>query len=167
MNLARYSINTQIFTWIIILIALLGGTWGFLSVGRLEDPAFTIKQAVVVTGYPGASAEQVAREVSEPLETAIQQMEELDYLETINTPGQSLINVVTKMNYRGADLTGSGATCATGADAAAHLPDGAQAPFVNDGFGDVFGIYYAVTAPGLSDTELHRLARFLRRRCWR
>ncbi|MEZ5722363.1 MAG: hypothetical protein R3D59_12490 [Paracoccaceae bacterium] len=49
MNLARYSINTQIFTWIIILIALLGGTWGFLSVGRLEDPAFTIKQAVVVT----------------------------------------------------------------------------------------------------------------------
>ncbi|MCB1350793.1 MAG: efflux RND transporter permease subunit, partial [Maritimibacter sp.] len=90
MNLARYSINTQIFTWIIILIALLGGTWGFLSVGRLEDPAFTIKQAVVVTGYPGASAEQVAREVSEPLETAIQQMEELDYLETINTPGQSL-----------------------------------------------------------------------------
>ena len=164
MNLARYSINTQIFTWIIILIALLGGTWGFLSVGRLEDPAFTIKQAVVVTGYPGASAEQVAREVSEPLETAIQQMEELDYLETINTPGQSLINVVTKMNYRGADLDRIWRDLRNRvADAAAHLPDGAQAPFVNDGFGDVFGIYYAVTAPGLSDTELHGLARFLRR----
>ncbi|MCB1350790.1 MAG: efflux RND transporter permease subunit, partial [Maritimibacter sp.] len=158
MNLARYSINTQIFTWIIILIALLGGTWGFLSVGRLEDPAFTIKQAVVVTGYPGASAEQVAREVSEPLETAIQQMEELDYLETINTPGQSLINVVTKMNYRGADLDRIWRDLRNRvADAAAHLPDGAQAPFVNDGFGDVFGIYYAVTAPGLSDTELHGL----------
>ena len=164
MNLARYSINTQIFTWIVILAALLGGTWGFLSVGRLEDPAFTIKQAVVVTGYPGASAEQVSREVSEPLETAIQQMEELDYLETVNTPGHSLINVVIKSTYRGKDLDGIWRDLRNRvADAALNLPDGAQKPFVNDAFGDVFGLYYAVTAPGLSDTELHGLARFLRR----
>lgn len=164
MNLARYSINTQIFTWIIIFAALLGGSWGFFSVGRLEDPAFTIKQAVVVTGYPGASAGQVAREVSEPLETAIQQMAELDFLETVNTPGQSLINVHVKSIYDGRDLDGIWRDLRNRvSDAAGGLPDGAQAPYVNDAFGDVFGLYYAVTAPGLSDTELHGLARTLRR----
>lgn len=164
MNLARYSINTPIFTWIIILAALLGGIWGFLSVGRLEDPAFTIKQAVVVTPYPGASAEEVAREVSEPLETAIQQMEELDFLESVNTPGQSLINVVIKSTYGGPDLDGIWRDLRNRvADAAQGLPEGAGAPYVNDAFGDVFGLYYAVTAPGLSDTELHGLARSLRR----
>ena len=67
MDIARASIDRPLYTWIVILICLLGGIWGFMTLGRLEDPAFTIKTAVVVTQYPGASAEQVAREVSEPL----------------------------------------------------------------------------------------------------
>jgi multidrug efflux pump subunit AcrB len=62
MDIARASIDRPLYTWIIMLVALLGGIWGFLNLGRLEDPAFTIKQAVVVTHYPGASAEQVARQ---------------------------------------------------------------------------------------------------------
>ncbi|MEZ5722364.1 MAG: hypothetical protein R3D59_12495 [Paracoccaceae bacterium] len=85
-------------------------------------------------------------------------MEELDYLETI-TPGQSLINVVTKMNYCGPILTDL-ARPAQPRPMPRRTHGRGPAPFVNDGFGDVFGIYYAVTAPGLSDTELHGLARF-------
>ena len=73
MNIARSSIERPLMTWLIILGALLGGLWGFATIGRLEDPAFTIKNAIVFTQYPGASADQVAREVSEPLESAIQQ----------------------------------------------------------------------------------------------
>ena len=64
MSIARGSIENPIFTWILILISLFGGIWGFQSLGRLEDPAFTIKQAIVVTQYPGASAEQVTTEIS-------------------------------------------------------------------------------------------------------
>lgn len=66
MDIARGSINRPLYTWIIMLAALLGGIWGFLNLGRLEDPAFTIKSAVIATQYPGANSEQVAREVSEP-----------------------------------------------------------------------------------------------------
>lgn len=64
MDIARFSINNPIYTWIVILTCLIGGIWGFSSLGRLEDPAFTIKVAVVVTQYPGATAEEVAAEVS-------------------------------------------------------------------------------------------------------
>ena len=66
MSIARAAIDRSLFTWLIILGCIFGGLWGFFSLGRLEDPAFTIKQAVVITNYPGASAEQVSIEVSEP-----------------------------------------------------------------------------------------------------
>ena len=89
MNIARASIDKPILTWIVILISLFGGVWGFATLGRLEDPAFTIKTAVVVTQYPGASAEQVMTEVTEPLEAAIQRMGEVDRITSINRPGLS------------------------------------------------------------------------------
>ncbi len=104
MNIARASIEKPILTWIVILGCLLGGLWGFASLGRLEDPAFTIKQAVISTTYPGASAEQVARELSEPLESAIQQMGEIDIITSVNQPGRSLIEVEVKSTYDGSAL---------------------------------------------------------------
>ncbi|KUJ73358.1 multidrug transporter AcrB [Ruegeria marisrubri] len=164
MNIARASIDRPLYTWLIILIALLGGIWGFFSLGRLEDPAFTIKQAVIATEYPGATAEQVALEVSEPLESAIQQMSEVDVITSVNRPGQSLIEVEIKMTYDGEELPDIWTKLrAKIRDAARGLPQGVGQPFVNDGFGDVFGLFYAVTAEGFSDAEKHELATFLRR----
>ena len=164
MNIARASIDRPIYTWLIILIALFGGIWGFLSLGRLEDPAFTIKNAVIVTQYPGATAEQVALEVSEPLESAIQQMGEVDTITSVNQPGRSLIEVEIKSTYDGSELPAVWTRLrAKIRDAARGLPSGVDQPFVNDGFGDVFGLFYAVTAEGFSDAEKHELATFLRR----
>ncbi len=164
MNIARASIDRPIYTWLIILIALLGGIWGFLSLGRLEDPAFTIKNAVISTQYPGATAEQVALEVSEPLESAIQQMGEVDTITSINQPGFSLIEVEIKSTYDGTELPDVWTKLrAKMRDAAGHLPSGVSEPRVNDGFGDVFGLFYAVTADGFSDAEKHELSTFLRR----
>lgn len=164
MNIARASIEKPILTWIVILGCLLGGLWGFASLGRLEDPAFTIKQAVISTTYPGASAEEVARELSEPLESAIQQMGEIDTITSVNQPGQSLIEIEIKSTYDGSELPEIWTKLrAKVRDAARGLPPGAGEPFVNDGFGDVFGLYYAVTAPGYSDAEIHHLATWLRR----
>ena len=162
MNIARASIEKPIFTWIVILGCLLGGLWGFFSLGRLEDPAFTIKTAVVVTQYPGASAHQVAREVSEPLESEIQKMSEVKRIESMNQPGLSWISVEMKDTFDGAALPEIWTKLRNRVNDA-RLPDGAAAPFVNDSFGDVFGIYYAVTAPGYSDSEIYDLSRFLRR----
>ncbi|MAS41568.1 MAG: MFS transporter [Rhodobacteraceae bacterium] len=164
MNIARLSIDKQILTWMIILTCLLGGIWGFTSIGRLEDPSFTIKQAVIVTQYPGASAAEVAEEVSEPLESAIQKMGELDTITSINAPGASLIEVEIKSIYDGDALPEIWTDLrAKVRDAARALPEGVATPVVDDGFGDVFGIYFAVTAEGLSNAEIHELATFLRR----
>ena len=164
MDIARNSINRPLYTWIIMLVALFGGIWGFLNLGRLEDPAFTIKQAVIVTAYPGASAEQVAREVTEPLESAIQKMGEVKTITSINRPGNSLIEVEMQDTYDGTELPAIWTDLrAKIRDAARGLPDGVSQPLVNDSFGDVFGLFYAVTAEGYSDAEKHELSTFLRR----
>ncbi|GAA5079698.1 efflux RND transporter permease subunit [Roseibacterium beibuensis] len=164
MTIARASIDKPIITWIIILVCLFGGIWGFLTLGRLEDPAFTIKQAVVITQYPGASAEQVAEEVSEPLEAAIQRMGEVSEITSVNRPGVSRIDVEVEDTIRGDDLPQVWTELRQQIDGVVgSLPDGAGAPFVDDGFGDVYGIFFAVTAEGFTDAERHQLATFLRR----
>ncbi|QTN36285.1 efflux RND transporter permease subunit [Cognatishimia activa] len=162
MNIARISIDRPILTGIIILGCFLGGLWGFSTLGRLEDPAFTIKTAVVVTQYPGADAMQVAKEVSEPIESEIQKMSEVNQVRSMNQPGLSWITVDMKDTFDGEALPEIWTKLRNRVDAA-PLPDGAMRPFVNDGFGDVFGIYYAVTAPGYTDAEIYELSTFLRR----
>ncbi len=145
MSIASASIQRPIYSWLIILGCLLGGLWGFNAIGRLEDPAFTIKNAVISTSYPGASAEQVATEVSEPLESEIQKMGEVDHITSINRPGHSLIEVELKSTYDGDELPQLW-TDLRNRVADASLPDGVSTPYVNDGFGDVYGLFYAITA---------------------
>ncbi|MGB3407729.1 MAG: efflux RND transporter permease subunit [Jannaschia sp.] len=162
MNIARAAIDRPLLTWLVMLICLFGGTWGFFDLGRLEDPAFTIKTAVVVTEYPGASAEEVAREISEPLESEIQKMAEVKTISSMNQPGLSLITIDMQDRFDGTELPPIW-TKLRNRVGQARLPDGATRPFVNDGFGDVFGIYYAVTAQGFDAEEIYDLSTFLRR----
>jgi multidrug efflux pump subunit AcrB len=162
MDIARTSIDRPVYTWIIMLICLLGGIWGFNALGRLEDPAFTIKTAIVVTQYPGASAEEVALEVSEPIESEIQKMGEVKDIQTMNQPGLSWITVNMRDQYDGNELPGIW-TKLRNRVAEAAMPSGTSTPFVNDSFGDVYGLYFAVAAPGFSDAEINDLASYLRR----
>ncbi|MEM9973003.1 MAG: efflux RND transporter permease subunit [Pseudomonadota bacterium] len=164
MSIARGAIEKPILTWLLILISLFGGIWGFASLGRLEDPAFTIKQAVVITQYPGASAEQVMIEVSEPLEAAIQRMSEVNRVTSRNMPGLSRLDIEVEDTYSGDELPRIWTELRERIDTVrGDLPADASTPFVDDGFGDVYGIFFAVTAPGFTDGERHQLATFLRR----
>ncbi|MGM0586273.1 MAG: efflux RND transporter permease subunit, partial [Pseudomonadota bacterium] len=164
MRIARAAIDRALITWLVMLACLLGGVWGFATIGRLEDPAFTIKQAVVFTQYPGASAEQVAREVSEPLESAIQKMAEVDHITSSNKPGLSRITVEIESIHGGDELPQIWDELRNRVnDARGDLPEGVRPPQVNDDFGDVFGLFYAVTAPGFTDAEVHDIAEYLRR----
>lgn len=163
-SIARATIDKSLITWVLMLGCLLGGLWGFATVGRLEDPAFSIKSVVVITEYPGASAEQVAREVSEPLESAIQQMGELENISSVNTRGMSRITVDVQSTYGPDELPQIWETLRNRVNGArGDLPQNASAPFVNDAFGDVYGLFYAVTAPGYSDAEMHDFATHIRR----
>ena len=162
MNIARFSIENPLYTWIVILTCLIGGYWGFNSLGRLEDPAFTIKTAAIVTQYPGASAAEVSREISEPIESQIQKMGQIDEIRSTNEPGISVIQVDVKDTFSGEELPQVWTELRNKVDAT-RLPDGADRPFVDDDFGDVFGLFYAISAPGFSNSEIYDLSIFLRR----
>ncbi|MEM1046842.1 MAG: efflux RND transporter permease subunit [Pseudomonadota bacterium] len=164
MQIARISIERPLYTWLLIVICLFGGLGGYLSVGKLEDPVFALKSALVVTVYPGATASDVAIEVSEVLESEIQNMDEVDVITSRNTPGLSVIEVEIKDRFDGGDLPQIWDDLRDRVtDAATDLPPGASVPQVNDAFGDVFGLYYAIAAPGFSDADIWEIASFLRR----
>ncbi|WP_322889760.1 MULTISPECIES: efflux RND transporter permease subunit [unclassified Yoonia] len=164
MDIARYAIDRPVITWLLVLGCLLGGLWGYQSIGRLEDPAFTLQEAVVVTSWPGASAEEVELEVTEVLESAIQQMPQLRRVTSVSEPGLSIINVVIRDTYGSEALPQVWDELRRKVgDTADTLPQDARTPEVRDDFGDVFGLFYAVTAPGFTDRQVRTLATDLRR----
>ncbi|SFX65829.1 efflux RND transporter permease subunit [Marinospirillum alkaliphilum] len=164
MDIARLSIDRPMNTWLLMLLCLLGGIWALMTLGRLEDPAFTIKQAIVVTAYPGATALEVEEEVTELMESAIQQLPQLRRIQSRSLPGLSEITVEIKDTYNSRDMPQIWDELRRKvSDAQGQLPPGAANSRVVDDFGDVFGIFYAVTAEGFSDHEIRELARFLRR----
>lgn len=164
MDIARYSIKNPVNIWLMVVVLLIGGLVGLNNIGRLEDPAFTIKQVQVVTQYPGASAEKVEREITEPLEIAIQQMSQLDRLESISKPGVSEITVEVKSHFDSDILPQIWDELRKRLrDAGKTLPAGSQQPSVYDDFGDVYGMYYALTAPDFSPQELREFAKIIRR----
>lgn len=163
-KIAQFSIQQPLYTWLLILFALVGGALGYIGVGKLEDPVFTLKEALVITAYPGATAAEVSIEISEPLEAEIQQMEEVKTITSRNLPGVSIIEVEMRDQYDANDLPQVWDDLRDRvADAQSVLPDGALASEINDDFGDVFGLYYAVTAPGYSDADIWEIASFIRR----
>ncbi len=163
-QIARFSIERPLYTWLLILFALFGGIFGYMNVGKLEDPVFTLKEALVITPYPGATAAEVAAEVSEPLEAEIQQMDEVKTITSRNLPGVSIIEVEMQDQYDAAELPQVWDDLRDRvADAQASLPESALPSEINDDFGDVYGLYYAVTAPGYSDADVWEIATFLRR----
>ena len=104
MDIARYAIKNPVNIWLLVIVFLVGGAVALGKIGRLEDPAFTIKQVQVVTQFPGASAEKVEREITEPLEIALQQMPQLKRLTSISKPGISEISVEVQSHFDSAVL---------------------------------------------------------------
>lgn len=164
MDIARYSIRRAANVWLLILICTFGGIFAYFEVNRLEDPEFTIKEAIVVTPYPGADAEQVEREVTDVLETVAQRMPQLDEIVTRSLPGFSEMRITIRDEFQSRQMTQIWDELRRRlSDAERDLPPGAGPIVVNDDFGDVFGIYYAITGDGLTLTELHEAARVIRR----
>jgi multidrug efflux pump subunit AcrB len=164
MNIAEATIRNRTFATIATIAMVLGGVMAYLQMGRLEDPEFTIKEALVVTAYPGASAAEVADEVTEEIESAIQRMGQLDHVKSVSQPGLSIITVVIRDRFGSAELPQVWDELRRRVDdASRNLPPGALPPLVRDDFGDVFGVFYAIFGDGLSDAELENYAILLRR----
>ena len=164
MDIAKASIRTPVNTWLLVVICLIGGLIGLGEIGRLEDPSFTIKQAMVITAYPGASAEQVEKEITEPLETAIQQMSQVDSVNSVSKPGVSEITVEMKPTFDGHQLPQIWDELRKRmGDVQNSLPTGVNPIRVVDDFGDVYGLYYALTAPDFTPYQLREFSRVIRR----
>lgn len=163
-GIAAYFIRNRVISWMVSLIFLIGGIAAFFGLGRLEDPAFTIKDAMVVTSYPGATPQQVEEEVTYPLEKAIQQLTYVDEVNSISNRGLSQITVTMKNNYGPDDLPQIWDELRRKVnDLKVTLPPGVNEPQVIDDFGDVYGILLAVAGDGYSYKELLDYVDYLRR----
>mgnify|MGYP006136668873 FL=1 len=164
MNPAEWSIRNSTITWVVTFILAAVGMVAFDGLSRLEDPEFTIKVARIYTPYPGASAEEVEREVSDLIERASQELGQLFYVESHSYRDASIVNVTIKDEYNKAKLPQVWDELRRKiGDTQRNLPPGAGPSIVNDDFGDVFGVYIALSGDGYSQKELYETAKFLRR----
>ncbi|MEM9310821.1 MAG: efflux RND transporter permease subunit, partial [Pseudomonadota bacterium] len=165
MNIAEFSIKNRLIMWLMIAISCFAGFQAYQEMPRFEDPEFTIRVAQVLTAYPGASPEEVAREVTTPLETALQEMPEIDELTSTSSDGFSEIEV--EIEFSAAPDKAALQAIWTKLrnkvrDAQADLPSGASVPYVYDEYGDVFGIMYMLTGDDYTYAELYDYASALR-----
>lgn len=165
MNPGEFSVKNNRMVLVAMALAILGGIVAYRNIGRLEDPEFTIKQALIITPYPGASAEEVAREVTNPIEIACQQLGQLDYVQSESARGRSVVSVNIKDRYDKRRIPQVWDELRRKiADVQSSLPPSVRGQsVVIDDFGDVYGIFLAVTGEGFSFPELRRYVEFLRR----
>jgi multidrug efflux pump subunit AcrB len=166
MNLADYTIRKSVIAWVATVLVLIGGYLSYERLGRFEDPEFIIRQAVVVTAYPGASPAQVAEEITDLIEGAVQQMQEIEEVTSVSRAGESLVKVEAKLAFsrtQGELDQVWDKLRSKIAEAARGLPPGAAEPVVKGDFGDVFALFYAVTGDGYSPRQLYDYVDFLRR----
>lgn len=164
MNLTEYAIQRKVVSWMVTILLIGGGILSFLGLGRLEDPEFTIKEAIISTAYPGASAQEVEEEVTLPIENVIQQLPYVDNLRSISASGLSQVTVEMKRTYRKDDLAQIWDEMRRKIrDMQGSLPQGVQEPNINDDFSDVYGVFMAVTGDGYSYEELADYVDYLRR----
>ncbi|MBR9728783.1 efflux RND transporter permease subunit [Shewanella intestini] len=164
MNFAEYSITHKVVSWMFALLLFIGGSLSFTQLGQLEFPEFTIKNALVITSYPGASPEQIEEEVTLPLEDALQQLDGIKHIVSVNSAGLSQIEIIIKENYDKSELPQVWDEVRRKVnDTAPTLPPGVYSPKVIDDFGDVYGILLNLHGEDYSNRELQNYADFLRR----
>ena len=164
MNFADLALKNRVTTLVLTAMMLVGGAYSFQGLGRLEDPAFTIKDALVITPYPGATPEEVEQEVTDRIEKAVQKLGQLRELESRSEPGRSTVQVKIKDQYDSAALPQVWDELRRKVnDAQGELPPGAGPSIVVDDFGDVYGIFVAIYGDDYSYAELKEYADFVQR----
>ena len=147
-----------------VFVLVVGGVYAFFTMSKLEDPAITVKQAMVVTAYPGASAWQVELEVTDVLEKSIRSMGDLDHVESRSMNDVSYILVELGSTVPAAELQQNWDILRRKvANVQSQLPEGAQPSMVFDDFGDVYGMFYAMTSDGFGYQEMMDYAQLVRR----
>ncbi|MGF1908464.1 efflux RND transporter permease subunit [Vibrio kasasachensis] len=164
MNIAEYSIKNKVISWLFLVILAVGGVTSFAELGRLEDPAFTIKEAMIISTYPGANSQEVEEELTYPLEQEIRKLPYIDKITSTSSNGMSQIMVTMEMIYGPDELPQIWDEMRRKInDLQPNLPSGVNSIQIMDDFGDVYGIMLMLTGDGYDSIELKRYADYLRR----
>ena len=154
-NLSDWALEHRSLVWYFMIVSAIAGVLAYVSLGREEDPSFTIKTMVIAAQWPGATVEDTARQVSDRIEKKLEELDSLDYTRSQTTPGQSVIYVNLKDTVKSRDVPGVWVKVRNMInDIKRELPQGVVGPVFNDDFGDVFGNVYAFTADGLTQRQL-------------
>jgi multidrug efflux pump len=157
MNITQFAIEKKRVTTVALLVILFAGLSTFRTMPRAEDPGFIIRTALVQTIFPGAGPERVEQLVTDKLEKVIQEMPEIDFINSESKPGLSLIFVNIKESYKTMRPIWDNLRRKV-ESARSNLPEGIIGPKVNDEFGDVFGTIITITGDGYTYAELKKIA---------
>ncbi|CAN7403089.1 efflux RND transporter permease subunit [Variovorax sp. LjRoot84] len=158
-NLSKWALEHAALTRYLMLVLMVLGFAAYFQLGQDEDPPFTFRAMVVRTYWPGATAQQVAEQVTDKLERTLQEAPYADKIRSYSKPGESQIIFQIKDSSRPGDVANVWYTVRKKiADIRGTLPAGIQGPFFNDDFGDVYGVIYALESDGFSYAELKTFA---------
>ncbi|MGR5287597.1 efflux RND transporter permease subunit [Vibrio maritimus] len=164
MSLTEYSIKNRVISWLFLVILAIGGIQSFNDLGRLEDPAFTIKDAMVISTYSGATSTEVEEELTYPLEKEIRKLPYIKNIKSTSSAGLSQIMVSMEMDYGPDELPQIWDEMRRKInDLRPNLPSGVNSIQIIDDFGDVFGVMIMLTGDGYDYVELKRYADYLSR----
>ncbi len=158
-NLSKWALDHPALTRYLMVVLMLLGFAAYFQLGQDEDPPFTFRAMVVRTYWPGATAQQVAEQVTDKIERTLQEVPYADKIRSYSKPGESQIIFQVKDVIKGADVTNTWYTVRKKiGDIRGTLPSGIQGPFFNDDFGDVYGVIYALESDGFNYAEVKTFA---------
>ena len=167
-NLSRWALEHAALTRYLLIAFMVLGFASYFQLGQDEDPPFTFRAMVVRTYWPGATAEQVAEQITSRLERTLQEVPNADRIRSYSKPGESQIIFELKDSSRPADVPNAWYTVRKKiGDMRYLLPGNIQGPFFNDEFGDVYGVIYALETDGFDEAERRQLAEDVRQRLLR
>ncbi|MGO4151941.1 efflux RND transporter permease subunit [Cupriavidus sp. YAF13] len=167
-NLSRWALEHQPLTRYLLVVLLLGGLFAFFQLGQDEDPPFTFRVMVVQAFWPGATAEQIAVQVTDKIERQLQEVPYADKIRSFSKPGETTVIFQLKDTAPAKDTAQIWYTARKKVgDIAQTLPPGVRGPFFNDEFGDVYGSIYALSADGFNYKELREYADLVRQQLLR
>lgn len=163
-NLSELALKNKVLVWYFIIIVAIAGVFSYMKLGRMEDPAYTVRQMVVTVAWPGATAQQMQDQVTDKIEKKLQDTPNLDYIKSYSSPGQAVIyvNLTDQAPADSIRSTWHEVRNLT-EDMKKDLPEGVYGPYYNDRFDDVYGSVYAITGDGYSYEELRQKAEKIRR----
>ena len=163
-DFGRWALKNNKFVFFLVAALVIGGIFSYIDMSKLEDPEIKVKQAMVVTTYPGASAHEVELEVTEPLELSLRSIKGVDNINSRSMDDVSIIEVKLKHTVPDGEVEQTWDMLRRKInDTKGSLPSGANAPVVRDDFGDVFGMFYAITNDGYSEREMNKYIELLKR----